>query len=55
MAALDGAGKVTGIDIWSNQDMGGNSEAATRHNLELEGVSDRCTLLGDPRSRDELS
>ncbi len=40
--------QVTGIDIWSNQDMGGNSEAATRHNLELEGISDRCTLLGIP-------
>ena len=48
LAALKGAGKVTGIDIWSNVDMGGNSEAATRHNLELEGVSDRCTLLGIP-------
>ena len=48
LAAMNGSGKVTGIDIWSNQDMGGNSEAATRHNLELEGVSDRCTLLGIP-------
>ena len=48
LAALNGVGKVTGIDIWSNQDMGGNSEAATRHNLELEGISDRCTLLGIP-------
>jgi ubiquinone/menaquinone biosynthesis C-methylase UbiE len=48
LTALKGSGKVTGIDIWSNQDMGANSEAATRHNLELEGVSDRCTLLGVP-------
>jgi arsenite methyltransferase len=48
LAALKGVGKVTGIDIWSNKDMGGNAEAATRHNLELEGVSDRCTLLGIP-------
>jgi arsenite methyltransferase len=48
LAALKGAGKTTGIDIWSSKDMGGNSEAATRHNLELEGVSDRCTLLGIP-------
>jgi arsenite methyltransferase len=48
LAALNGAGKVTGIDIWSNKDMGGNAEAATRHNLELEGVSGRCTLLGIP-------
>jgi len=43
---LGGSGTATGIDIWSNVDMGGNSEAATRHNLELEGISDRCTLLG---------
>jgi SAM-dependent methyltransferase len=43
---LGGSGTATGIDIWSNEDMGGNSEAATRHNLELEGISDRCTLLG---------
>jgi arsenite methyltransferase len=28
--------------------MGGNSEAATRHNLELEGISDRCTLVEGP-------
>jgi arsenite methyltransferase len=45
---LSGAGRATGIDIWSNVDMGGNSEAATRHNLELEGVGDRCTLLSVP-------
>ncbi len=45
---LAGGGKATGIDIWSNVDMGGNSEAATLHNLELEGVIDRCTLLGVP-------
>jgi arsenite methyltransferase len=48
LVALGGAGHGTGIDIWSNQDMGGNSEAATRRNLELEGISDRCTLLGVP-------
>jgi arsenite methyltransferase len=46
LATLDGSGDATGIDIWSNEDMGGNSESATRHNLQLEGVSDRCTLLG---------
>ncbi len=45
---LASGGKATGIDIWSNVDMGGNSEAATLHNLELEGVSDPCTLLGIP-------
>jgi ubiquinone/menaquinone biosynthesis C-methylase UbiE len=48
LAVLGGSGLVTGIDIWSNEDMGGNSETATRHNLELEGISDRCTILGVP-------
>jgi arsenite methyltransferase len=48
LAQLSGSGKATGIDIWSNVDMGGNSEPATRHNLELEGVSERCALLGIP-------
>ena len=34
---LNASGEATGIDIWSTHDMGGNSEAATRHNLELKG------------------
>jgi len=38
-------GHATGIDIWSNVDMGGNSEAATLHNLQLEGIASRCTLV----------
>ena len=38
-------GHATGIDIWSNVDMGGNSAAATQHNLTLEGITDRCTLV----------
>jgi arsenite methyltransferase len=38
-------GHATGIDIWSNVDMGGNSEAATLHNLALEGITSRCTLV----------
>ncbi len=41
-------GHATGIDIWSNEDMGGNSEAATQKNLQLEGVADRCTLISVP-------
>jgi arsenite methyltransferase len=45
---LGGSATATGIDIWSNEDMGGNSESATLHNLKLEGISDRCTLLGVP-------
>jgi arsenite methyltransferase len=48
LAGLRGSGRVTGIDIWSNQDMGGNSEAATLRNLELEGIADRCTLVSAP-------
>ena len=28
--------------------MGGNSSAATQHNLELEGISNFCTLLSEP-------
>ena len=42
---LDRGGAATGIDIWSNEDMGGNSEVATQHNLELERISHRCTLV----------
>ncbi|HEX4154594.1 MAG TPA: class I SAM-dependent methyltransferase [Acidobacteriaceae bacterium] len=38
-------GQATGLDIWSNQDMGGNSEAATQRNLQIEGIADRCTLV----------
>jgi SAM-dependent methyltransferase len=40
-------GHATGLDIWSNADMGGNSEAATLHNLQLEGVSQRCSLVSE--------
>jgi arsenite methyltransferase len=38
-------GHATGIDIWSNVDMGGNSEAATLQNLKLESITSRCTLV----------
>jgi arsenite methyltransferase len=48
IAALSGTGHVTGIDVWSNVDMGGNSAAATQRNLNLEGISDYCTLLSQP-------
>jgi SAM-dependent methyltransferase len=44
---LSAGGHATGTDIWSNVDMGGNSEAATLHNLELEGVAERCTLVSE--------
>jgi len=48
LAAINGIGHATGIDVWSNVDMGGNSAAATQHNLDLEGVSSICTLLSQP-------
>jgi arsenite methyltransferase len=38
-------GHATGIDIWSNVDMGGNSETATLRNLALENITSRCTLI----------
>jgi arsenite methyltransferase len=41
-------GHATGIDIWSNVDMGNNSLAATQRNLALEGVAARSTLLSHP-------
>jgi arsenite methyltransferase len=44
---LGDSGHATGIDVWSNVDMGGNSEAATLHNLAMEGVSSRCTLVSE--------
>jgi arsenite methyltransferase len=48
LSALSGTGRATGIDVWSNVDMGGNSSAATQHNLDLEGISEYCTLLSQP-------
>ena len=48
MEALAGSGRATGIDVWSNVDMGENSESATHHNLELEGISERCSLVSGP-------
>jgi arsenite methyltransferase len=48
IASLSGTGHATGIDVWSNVDMGGNSAAATQHNLDLEGVAALCTLISQP-------
>jgi SAM-dependent methyltransferase len=48
IAALNGTGHATGIDVWSNVDMGGNSAAATQHNLDLEGAASICTLISQP-------
>lgn len=48
IAQLKGSGHATGIDIWSNTDMAANSAAATEHNLQLEGISQLCTLVSKP-------
>jgi SAM-dependent methyltransferase len=48
IAALSGTGHVTGIDVWSNVDMGANSAAATQRNLDLEGIASICTLISQP-------
>ena len=42
---LSGEGRATGIDIWSNVDLGGNSAAATQRNIDLEGMTARCELV----------
>ena len=38
-------GQAVGIDVWSSEDMKGNSPEATLHNLRIEGVSERCEVL----------
>jgi SAM-dependent methyltransferase len=44
-------GKVTGVDIWQEVDLGGNSPEAIRANAEAAGVSDRLDVdTGDARS-----
>jgi arsenite methyltransferase len=48
IAAVPGSGHATGIDVWSNVDMSGNSADATQHNLDLEGVAPICTLVSQP-------
>jgi arsenite methyltransferase len=48
LSALLGNGHATGIDVWSNVDMGGNSAEAAQRNLNLEGISDLCTLVSQP-------
>ena len=41
------SGHATGLDIWSREDMAGNSAESTQRNLQLEGVAPRCTLISD--------
>jgi arsenite methyltransferase len=43
-------GKATGIDIWSKEDLSGNSADAAKLNAKLEGVPDRVRIEnGDAR------
>ncbi len=43
-------GKATGIDIWSKEDLSGNSADAAKVNAKLEGVPDRVRIEnGDAR------
>jgi len=44
-------GKVTGVDIWQERDLGGNGPRAIRANAEAAGVVDRLTIdTGDARA-----
>lgn len=44
-------GQVTGVDLWSAKDLSNNSADATRRNIALAGVADRCEIVtGDARS-----
>jgi arsenite methyltransferase len=40
-------GKSVGIDIWSRNDLSGNSQEQTLRNVELEGVSGRVEVRSD--------
>lgn len=41
---LNEQGHVTGIDIWSQKDLRGNSLQAAMKNMRLEGVADKVTI-----------
>jgi SAM-dependent methyltransferase len=44
-------GKVTGVDIWQERDLGGNTPEAIRANAGAAGVADRLTVdTGDARA-----
>ncbi len=38
------SGKATGIDVWSTEDLSGNSPDAAKQNVKLEGVVDRVRI-----------
>lgn len=37
-------GKATGVDIWSQEDLAGNTADAAKENAKLEGVSDKVKI-----------
>ena len=44
-------GQAIGLDVWQAKDQSGNTEAATRRNVDVEGLSDRIDLVtGDMRA-----
>lgn len=43
--------KAVGIDVWSKDDLGGNSMEATLRNAELEGVRDRIEVLTEDATK----
>jgi arsenite methyltransferase len=44
------SGKATGIDVWNQQDLSGNSADAVKQNAKIEGVNDRVRIeTGDAR------
>jgi len=44
-------GKSVGIDIWSRVDLSGNHPVRTRHNAELEGVTDRTEIRSEDATK----
>jgi SAM-dependent methyltransferase len=50
-AKLLASGKATGIDIWSERDLSGNSIEAALQNAELEGVRNKVELKTEDASR----
>jgi len=44
-------GQAIGLDVWQAKDQSGNTEAATRRNADVEGLTDRIDLVtGDMRA-----
>jgi SAM-dependent methyltransferase len=47
-------GKATGIDIWSNKDLGNNKKELALKNAELEGVADKVNIETENITCNEL-